>query len=177
MRQQPDTKLDSLASEGERVHFAAEEDFREAAGQLFARVQARLRVLLPSSDIQHVGSTAVPGSLTKGDLDLQVRVTSDEYPAAREVLAKVYRINKGGFASLDATSFEGETTQPSLGLHLTVIDGSADIQWKFRDLLIASPALREEYDQLKRRFEGEPMAKYREAKTTFIERVLRDAGV
>lgn len=60
---------------------------------------------------------------------------------------------------------------------MTVIDGSAGIQWRFRDLLIASPVLRKEHDQLKRRFDGGSMTKYRDAKATFVERVLRDAGV
>jgi GrpB-like predicted nucleotidyltransferase (UPF0157 family) len=164
------------AVEDELVNFASEQHFREAVGRLFARVEAQLSALLPGCDIQHVGSTAIPGSLTKGDLDVQVRVTSSKYDEAKEVLSRLYRVNIGGFASADATSFADYTTQPSLGVHLTVIDGSADIQW-FRDLLIASPALREEYDQLKHRFNGGSMAKYRDDKATFVERVLRAAGV
>jgi GrpB-like predicted nucleotidyltransferase (UPF0157 family) len=163
--------------EDKSVDFAPEQSFRESIGPLFARVEAQLSALLPGSDIQHVGGTAIPGSLTKGDLDVQVRVTSDKYDAAKDVLSKLYRVNLGGFASEDAISFEDYSRQPSLGVHLTVIDGSADIQWRFRDLLVASDALREEYDQLKRRFDGGSMAKYRDAKAMFVERVLRDAGV
>jgi len=74
--------------------------------RLFTRVEAQLQALLPDADIQHVGSTAIPGSLTKGDLDVQVRVTSDEYGAAKDALSTLYRINFGGFASEDAISFE-----------------------------------------------------------------------
>ncbi len=177
MRQQPDTEAVMSAVEDESVNFALEQSFREAVGELFARVEAQLSALLPGSDIQHVGSTAIPGSLTKGDLDVQVRVTSDKYDAAKEVLSKQYRVNFGGFASKDAISYEDYSSQPSFGVHLTVIDGTADIQWRFRDLLVASAALREEYDQLKRRFNGGSMAKYRDAKAMFVERVLRDAGV
>ena len=165
------------AVDDEHVYFAPEQSFREAIARLFARVQARLSALLPRSDIQHVGSTAIPGSLTKGDLDVQVRVTADDYDAAKEVLSKLYRVNLGGFVSDDAISFEEDGSQPSLGVHLTVIDGSADIQWRFRDLLNVSKALREEYDQLKRRFDGGSMEAYRDAKATFVERVLRDSGV
>lgn len=177
MRQQPDTEAVISSVEDERVTFAPEQSFREAVGQLFARVEAQLRALLPGSDIQHVGSTAIPGSLTKGDLDVQIRVASDKYEAGKEALSKLYPTNLGGFASEDAVSFEDYSSQPSLGVHLTVIDGSADIQWRFRDLLVASAALREEYDQLKRRFDGGSMAKYRDAKAVFVERVLREAGV
>jgi GrpB-like predicted nucleotidyltransferase (UPF0157 family) len=163
--------------EDERVSFAPEQRFREAAGTLFSRVQARLQALIPGADIQHVGSTAIPGALTKGDLDVQVRVASGHYSAAKEALSKLYRVNAGGFALQDATSFEDYTTEPSVGIHLTVIGGSADIQCKFRDLLIASPLLREEYDRLKRGFDGGSMAEYRDAKAIFVTRVLRDAGI
>lgn len=86
------------------------------------------------------------------------------------------RVRVGGFASADAISFEDSSSEPPLGVHLTVIDGSADIQWRFRDRLLASPALREQYDRLKRRFHGGSMTDYRAAKATFVERVLSEPG-
>jgi GrpB-like predicted nucleotidyltransferase (UPF0157 family) len=157
----------------ELVHFAPEQDFRDMVGRLFQRVEAQVRNLVPSADVQHVGSTAIQGSLTKGDLDVQVRVAGPEYVAAKDKLSKIYAVNTGGFAADDAISFEDYGTQPPLGVHLTVIGGSADIQWKFRDLLMASSELRDQYDQLKRRFEGRSMAKYRDAKAEFVSRVLQ----
>ncbi len=40
-----------------------------AAERLFERVAAELEALLPASaDVRHIGATAVPGCLTKGDL-------------------------------------------------------------------------------------------------------------
>jgi GrpB-like predicted nucleotidyltransferase (UPF0157 family) len=64
-----------------------------------------------------------------------------------------------------------------LGVHLTVIGGTADVQCKFRDLLAASPHLRKQYDELKRRFEGGSMQKYRDAKAEFVCHVLDHANV
>jgi GrpB-like predicted nucleotidyltransferase (UPF0157 family) len=160
------------SDEEETVHFAPEQHFREAVSELFQRVRSHLETLVPSADVQHVGSTAIPGSLTKGDLDVQVRVPYSEYEAAKEKLSRVYGINTGGFASHDAISFEDLGGQHSLGIHLTVIGGTADIQWKFRDALVASAVLRERYDQLKRKFEGRSMESYREAKAEFVSRVL-----
>lgn len=159
------------------VHFVPEREVRDTVARLFQQVEGRLRSLVPSGDVQHVGSTAIPGSLTKGDLDVQVRVVASDYSAAKEKLSKIYAINIGGFASDDAVSFEDYSTEPSLGVHLTVIGGTADIQWKFRDLLVASADLREQYDQLKRRFDGGSMEKYREAKAEFVSRVLGGVDV
>lgn len=31
--------------------------------------------LIPNADVQHVGSTAIQNSLTKGDIDIQIRVS------------------------------------------------------------------------------------------------------
>jgi GrpB-like predicted nucleotidyltransferase (UPF0157 family) len=157
----------------EFVHFAPKQDSRDVVARLFRRVDAQVRSLVPSADVQHVGSTAIPGSLTKDDLDVQVRVAGPEYAAAKDKLSKIYAVNAGGFTADDAVSFDDYGTKPPLGVHLTVIGGSADIQWKFRDLLIASPELRDQYDRLKRRFEGRSMEEYRDAKATFVSRALQ----
>jgi GrpB-like predicted nucleotidyltransferase (UPF0157 family) len=94
---------------------------------------------------------------------------------AKQRLSEFYDVNPGGFVADDAVSFEDYKSTPPVGLHLTVIGGSADSQWRFRDLLVASESLRREYDDLKRQFEGKSMARYREAKERFVTRVLNAA--
>ncbi|WP_053583309.1 GrpB family protein [Lysinibacillus contaminans] len=49
----------------------------------------------PGADVQHVGSTAVPHSLTKGDLDIQVRVTPELFLKAVQTLSRFYELNDG----------------------------------------------------------------------------------
>jgi GrpB-like predicted nucleotidyltransferase (UPF0157 family) len=159
-------------SQEESVSFLPEGHFRSRVLRRFEQLKAELVTLIPGADIQHVGSTAIPGSLTKGDLDIQVRVLAPTYPAAKQRLSEVYDVNEGGFVAEDAVSFEDYSGTPSVGIHLTVIGGCADIQWRFRDLLVASESLRREYDDLKRQFEGQSMASYREAKEGFVTRVL-----
>ncbi len=143
--------------------------------QRFEQLKGELEALIPGADIQHVGSTAIQGSLTKGDLDIQVRVAAASYTVAKKRLSAIYDVNVGGFAADDAVSFEDYTGMPSVGIHLTVIGGSSDTQWRFRDLLVASESLLKEYDDLKRQFDGRSMAKYREAKERFVTRVLNAA--
>lgn len=128
------------------VRFSHERIAREKINRRFHQLKQELEMLIPGSDIQHVGSTAMPGSLTKGDLDIQVRVTMAEFARAKKRLCEIYEINDGGFVANDAISFEDYSGDPSLGIHLTVIGGSCDIQWKFRDLLIASAFLKKEYN-------------------------------
>ena len=157
----------------ETVHFVSEASLRERVARRFAEVASVLRPLLPEgAAIEHVGSTAIPGALTKGDLDVQVRTAAADYEAAKARLLERYAVNTGGFVAADGVSFEDNTADPPLGLHLTVIGGSCDLQSRFRDRLLASPELQREYDALKRRFEGGSMALYRDAKMGFVEKVV-----
>jgi GrpB-like predicted nucleotidyltransferase (UPF0157 family) len=157
----------------ETVSFLPEEHFRARVQQRFKQLQRELQALIPGAKIEHVGSTAITGSLTKGDLDVQVRVAASDYADAKNRLCKLYAVNVGGFSGNDAISFDEPDGDPHVGIHLTVIGGSADVQWRFRDLLLGSESLRQEYDDLKRQFAGKSMAKYRDAKERFIERALQ----
>ncbi|RZK79230.1 MAG: hypothetical protein EOO66_30345, partial [Methylobacterium sp.] len=54
-----------------------------AADQLFAVVWRALEIVLPlETEILHVGATAIPGCLTKGDLDIVVRVERQAFAIA-----------------------------------------------------------------------------------------------
>lgn len=172
LRKTPDGKgLDAAMTRDEPVPLVPEAAVRDEVLYLFGRVARRLADILPDADIQHVGSTAIPGSLTKGDLDVQVRVAPAIYRTARETLFRLYKINEGGFVADDATSFEDHSTVPPHGVHLTVIGGSCDIQWRFRDALIASHEFKQQYNRLKESFHTRPMRLYRDAKERFVLRV------
>jgi GrpB-like predicted nucleotidyltransferase (UPF0157 family) len=151
---------------GEPVFFADVIAFKAKADALFASVAARLQSLLPSALVEHVGSTSLPDGLTKGDLDVQVRVRAAYFDEARIALASIYEENPGGFTD-GGRSYKDDATDPPIGLHLTVIDGPSDIQFRQRDILRARADLRAEYDSLKRRFHGRDMDAYRDAKHAF----------
>ncbi len=151
------------------AHFAPEEAFRDDVAAAYAEVGAELRALLPHACLNHVGSTAVPGSLTKGDLDVCVCVSAAAFAAADQALAHAFARNEGSTRTPTFAAFECSVHGVPVGVQL-VVEGSADdvfVAW--RDLLRADPELRAEYDTLKRRFEGAPMERYREAKSAFIE--------
>jgi GrpB-like predicted nucleotidyltransferase (UPF0157 family) len=172
----PSTPPAAPAREPQRgaVHFAPEETFRGAVSAAWEREAARLRSLVPGTDLQHVGSTAIPGSLTKGDLDIQVRVQAHAFAAAEAVLAGVYARNEGSDLVPGAlASFVAKSGGMAVGIQLTSVDGPFDTFWRFREALLARADLRERYDALKRAFEGRPMAEYRHAKEAFLDEVRR----
>lgn len=156
---------------GELVFFQDVVLHRARADALFVQVQAQLRAVLPRAIVVHVGSTSLPDGLTKGDVDVQVRVTSEDFQKACDAVSSLYEENPGGFTD-QGRSFKSDACDPPLGVHVTVIGGPSDIQHRQRDLLAARSDLRAAYDALKRTFDGKEMDTYREAKARFFDRLL-----
>jgi GrpB-like predicted nucleotidyltransferase (UPF0157 family) len=148
---------------------------REEAERLFEAVSKSLDAILPpTADIRHIGATALHGCLTKGDLDIVVRVPAVDFQAADAALASRYARNDGSIRTTTFSAFEDSSSRPHLGIQLAVIDGPSDFFHQFVEALRQSPPLVEEYNTLKRAYDGSAMATYRVAKDAFVERVLAE---
>ncbi|AMO33367.1 GrpB family protein [Lysinibacillus sphaericus] len=156
----------------EKVNFYNSKLFNKNAERIFLIQKNKIKMLLPDVDIQHVGSTAIPNSITKGDLDIQVRVYANEFAKAVELLSNLYEINEESIKTDTFRAFKDDTTSPPLGVQLTVIDADFDFLWKFREVLLANKNYREEYDNLKKEYEGKSMDEYREAKDEFFQGLM-----
>ncbi|MFC4767493.1 GrpB family protein [Effusibacillus consociatus] len=156
----------------EIVHFSNVGDFRHKAERLFEEQKRRIEERLPNADIQHVGSTAVPGSLTKGDVDIQVRVLPEVFSIAIQVLSSLYSPNEGSVSTDSFRAFKDDTLDPPLGVQLSVIGSEYDFFWKLRNVLLANETYRQEYDELKKRFHGKDMDEYRTEKNKFFKRLM-----
>lgn len=160
--------------------FALHADHAQAradAERLFARISPELARILPASaDIRHVGATAVPGCLTKGDLDIVVRIAAEDFVAADAALAGRFARNAGSKRTDAFSSFEDDATSPHLGIQLTVVGGEDDCFHLFVDALGRNPELVARYNTLKHQHDGSPMDVYRAAKSAFIRDVLNRLG-
>jgi GrpB-like predicted nucleotidyltransferase (UPF0157 family) len=147
----------------------------------FAQERRRLceRIEHLMLDIQHVGSTAVPGLAAKPIIDIAVAVASPaDVQRCRPLLVEPSYIDrgdrgrKGGYVFVRERAPEVRTHH----LHMVTID---DPQWvdylRFRDRLRADVALRIEYASLKRKLQARfacDRQGYTAAKNAFIRRVL-----
>lgn len=154
-----------------QVNFYNQDRFNDDAEKIFKFQSKRIKQMIPNADIQHIGSTAIPNSLTKGDLDIQVRVSLEDFITAVEALSKLYEVNDGSVKTNEFRAFKDDTTSPPLGVQLTVVDSEFDFFWKFRDVLLQNDQYRIEYNNLKKKFEGKAMEVYREAKNDFINKI------
>jgi GrpB-like predicted nucleotidyltransferase (UPF0157 family) len=152
------------------VYFLSSDSVRQRAEAAYERHRTALTSLLPQAEIEHIGSTAIPGAITKGDLDILVRVSANDFAAAEELLAKHFARNEGSFRSDSFASFCDDAANPPLGIQLVVRGSDLDDFTQFRDALRAEPHLLAEFNALKRECEGMEMDAYRERKAAFIER-------
>ncbi|MEA2143125.1 MAG: hypothetical protein QOI64_1555 [Solirubrobacteraceae bacterium] len=149
----------------------------EIAAPVAAAIAAhssRIAVVLPAAEVEHVGSTAIPGALTKGDLDLLVRVPAASFDAAVAALRDLYAVHQPENWTPTYASFaDAASHAPPVGVQLAVA-GSADdaLFAPFRDALIADPQLLAQYNALKLSLDGADYERYTDVKAAFVERVL-----
>ena len=148
-----------------------------------------LRDVLPKKhiiDIQHVGSTAIPGMLAKPIIDIQIAVDS------------LYAIKNIAIEALKTLGYEYWHDNPDTermffvkGMppfgekrthHVHIVEPSSK-HWKgkilFRDYLISHPLVMREYEELKKNLATQhtyDREQYTDAKTKFINDVLFKAN-
>jgi len=150
------------------IRLVRSDDVRPWADAQFDRLAAQIRSLCPAARIEHVGSTAVPESWTKGDLDVCVIVLAGDFETAEKALASRFPRNTGSTAETNFASF----LAPEPGIQLVVEGSALDLFCRFRDLLRANAGLRAEYDTVKQAHAAAGTDGYREAKRRFIEQAL-----
>jgi GrpB-like predicted nucleotidyltransferase (UPF0157 family) len=147
---------------------------------LFQSERAHLQDALGADalDIQHIGSTAVPGLAAKPILDLGIAVAADTVVAEcvprLTALGYTYR----GYRGPDQGHFFDQGSEQHLTHYLHMLS-IGDPAWsnylRFRDYLIAHPAARDAYMQLKQDLAAqfaENRAAYSAAKATFVQQIL-----
>jgi GrpB-like predicted nucleotidyltransferase (UPF0157 family) len=144
----------------------------------------RLRAVLPPEavEIQHIGSTAVPGLQAKPIIDIGIAATNhrvaDEWQTAMSSIGYDY---PGDIGIPEHRIYGRDPGIRRFLVHVVDADGQ---RWKdllrFRDLLRQDPQLAAAYQTVKEaaaaRHATGPRANYTNAKAEFIERALAQAA-
>jgi len=157
----------------EIVTFRPVEMFKEKADKVFEEQKKEILTELPYAEVHHIGSTTIPGSITKGDLDVNVRVEKKDFNRAIESLKQMYDINqpenwRGGFASFKT---DADALEIDFGAQLTVIDSEEDVFLRNKAILQSYPELVEKLNQIKLKYEGKLMTEYRKEKYEFFKQI------
>jgi GrpB-like predicted nucleotidyltransferase (UPF0157 family) len=147
----------------------------------FEAERRRLAGMLPGAEIEHFGSTAVPGLAAKPVVDVIALVRDLDAPIPVLVERGGYSFPVDYNASLDRRRWLCRPHPSRREFHLTLTDSPEEFRRRlaFRDALRGDAALRAEYTELKQslaaRFRDDREA-YTAAKTDFVARVVRASG-
>lgn len=155
------------------LHVRPEAEVREASQAAFEQHRSRVLAVLPAAEVEHVGSTAIAGAWTKGDVDLLVRLCDGEFDRAVVALRQLYSVHqRENWTETFASFIDSHAKEPPVGIQLVVTASRDDVMFVgFRDALSCDPALLEEYNALKRRHDGADQETYAAAKEAFVMRV------
>lgn len=137
--------------------------------ELYQRFVRELSIMIPWAEFQHIGSTAVLGAITKGDVDIQIRVASEDFETTKSRLSERFSVNKDSIQKGGFISFHGSALHPMLGLQVSVIGGSLDHFSAVRDIFRADGDLQKRYNELKIATHSLGGDVYRERKAAFLE--------
>ena len=157
--------------------------YRPAWAILFQAERARLQEALGDLvlDIQHIGSTAVPGLAAKPILDVAIAVAGESVVAECVGLLADVGYTYRGYRGPDQGQFfdRGRGQELTHYLHVLLIHEPAWSNYlRFRDHLTAHPAARDAYMRLKEDLAAEypgDRAGYTAAKAMFIHDILAAA--
>lgn len=155
-----------------KVYFKPYSNYFAKANRVFNEQRARISKLIPYADIQHIGSTSIPNSITKGDLDVVVRVPAKKFKSTIEVLQSIYEINQPENWSGTFASFKDEKNlNIDFGAQVVVQDSKSDDFVDLRDILLKNSNLVQELNAIKLKYEGKSMDDYRKEKADFFQKL------
>lgn len=154
------------------IDFRPATELHGAASRILEAERARLRPLIPKAELRLSGGSSLAGALTRGDVDLHLRVPVANYPRALDVLRGLYAVRRPEIWSDTLATFEVEATLPT-GLAATPIGSEHDRRFTRSWQLHANePRLLDAYNSLKRRHAKGDAATYEAAKSAFFSDLM-----
>lgn len=139
----------------------------------------RIRAALPGTafEIDHIGSTAVPGLPAKPILDIAMRTGTDDEPRIADALVNLGYVDRGiRSGRLFIRLRDGDVRTHNLHLYRPDDPDCRD-QIAFRDALRANPDVRDRYAALKQdlahRLGDAGRGRYADSKTDFVQAVIQ----
>ena len=126
--------------------------------------------------IEHVGASSIPGALTKGDLDIEVKTNRENFKRIKDSLQKKYIVKHPEIWTDNFAIFKSEDILP-VDILLVVAGTPYDTFTKTRDILQNTPILLKEYNQLKQKYQNETYEIYSSVKKEFYRKILKGRNI
>ena len=171
----PDVHGASLDTDtGTRITVLAPHQYQDLANAAYEDAELLLSSILPDARIEHVGASAIPGTYSRGGVDVCVAVPRGSFDEALGVLCEAGYVAQ----SLDDADDRHAALVAAHGdvaLTLRLIESGSrhEALMRFRDALRADATLLARYNALKIAAAPQGAGEYADVKAAFIAGVLR----
>jgi len=155
----------------EPVHLVDVAEVRHIAEEAVAAFGCGFSVLLAEAEIHHIGATALAFGHTKGDVDVNVRVTEANLASIVESLTARLTIAQPENWTPTFASFSADGYSLPLGVQVTVIGSADDFLLSLRDSMRSDPDLLHQYDDAKVAAACAGADAYWQAKDRFLQQL------
>jgi GrpB-like predicted nucleotidyltransferase (UPF0157 family) len=146
-------------------------EVRHDADAVVSAFAADFSPALGGAEIHHIGATALPSGVTKGDVDVNVRVDEAGFPGVVDVLSARLAIAQPDNWTATFASFSADGYPLPLGVQVTVIGSPDDFLLALRNRFRRDPDLLRRYDEVKLTAAEAGPAAYWQAKDEFLRQL------
>lgn len=121
--------------------FLEPEQYQQRCAQLFNSYHKAICALLPFAKIEHIGSSAIPNAISKGDLDIYIEVIPEQFEFAIEQLKTLNFIEKQNTLRTHELCMLESLNNDDVAFQIVVTDSIFTFFLTFKNKLISSPTL------------------------------------
>jgi GrpB-like predicted nucleotidyltransferase (UPF0157 family) len=148
------------------------ENLTSTVASVLESLRRDLDQVIPGVDAEHIGATSLPDGFTKGDVDVNLRVSREQFDAAVAALSERFDIAQPHNWTATYASFSDDRRALPVGIQVTIRGSDADFLVELQDLLRNDSNLRAEYNRIKREHAVAGADVYRRAKNNFLQPLL-----
>jgi len=155
------------------VNLKTVNELKPQVDRVLTQVTVQLGALCPDAELHHIGATAMPGALTKGDVDVLLRVSRARFQVVVDVLKQHFTVKQPANWTPEFASFGDDASyELPLGVLVVVKDASEDFLLFLRDYFVSHHDALAEYNRLKVTHAAEGPEGYWKAKDRFLAKIL-----
>jgi GrpB-like predicted nucleotidyltransferase (UPF0157 family) len=146
---------------------------QQTVADVLVQVRGEIKAVLPGVAVHHIGATAIRGALTKGDLDVLIRVEQGSFAQAIEALRTIFLVKQPENWDQHFASFGSDIGYAMpVGVQLVVQDSEADFFIYVRDYLGSHPEALELYNRVKSEAADRGADEYWSAKNEVLTSII-----
>jgi GrpB-like predicted nucleotidyltransferase (UPF0157 family) len=156
------------------MQFFNQEDYLPLIESTYLKLEKKLHDNLIDVEIEHIGSSAIKDAISKGDLDILVRSSKENFNINLNTIIGLDFNIKTNTLRTDSLCML-ETQKYPIDVAIQLIESGSEFEdfVKFRNLLNGDPRLVIKYNELKNNSTDLSPDEYRSIKSKFIQLILK----